>query len=116
MIHEECEKAGMPRPVYKAGHDRICLTFISGPWSETDEDAVELISAKELTPMESRIYTAIAEGRYTTAKDMAISLGTSLSSVERATAKLRDSNRVRRAGNNRSGNWELVVQSDEKGT
>ena len=113
-IYEECEKAGMPRPVYKAGHDRTCLTFISGPWSETDEDVTEPVVAKGLTPLELEVYKAIREGKYTTAEAMAASSGVSVRTVKNALYELRDRGLIHRIGSNKKGVWEVILRPAEK--
>ena len=80
----------------------------SGLWSETDEDITEPVSDKELTPLESKIYAAMAEGRYTTLEEAAKSLGTSTKTVHRATVKLSEMELIRRVGSKKSGLWELI--------
>jgi len=114
LMRDECKKAGIPEPVYESNADGIRIIFESGPWSDTGEDVTEFTLGKGFTPLEHKVYKAIAEGKYTTSKNMASSLGTSLSTIERATSKLRDLNLIQRIGNNRSGNWELAVQPDKK--
>jgi len=62
----------------------------------------------DLSPIEIEVCRAIGEGRYTTAKDMAASIGVSLSSIEKTTAKLKDKGLIQRAGSDKKGTWELV--------
>ena len=62
----------------------------------------------DLTPIEIEVCRAIGERRYTTAKDMAASLGVSLSSIEKTTAKLKDKGLIQRVGSDKKGAWELV--------
>jgi len=66
------------------------------------------IDLKGLSPLEIEVYRIIVEGRYTTAKDTAVTVGTSLRTFKRATAKLEDMKLIRRRGNNRSGTWEAT--------
>jgi len=107
LIREECEKAGIPEPVYEVDTDGIRIIFKSGPWSDNGEDTTEQSVTDELKPLEMEIYKMIAEGRYTTAREMAVSLGTSSRTVERSVVKLKKMGLVRRAGSKKNGKLEL---------
>lgn len=79
----------------KTGESREGHTFVS-------------TSSNGPSSLEMEVYRAIYEGKYTTAKDMATSLGVSLSSIEKTTAKLKDKGLIQRAGSDKKGTWELV--------
>ena len=108
LIRDECEKAGIPEPVYETSADGVRIIFKSGPWSDTGEEIEQVIPVIELTESESMVYEAIAEGRYTTADNVAVSVGLSVATVKRATVKLKNTGVIRRAGTNRKGKWEIV--------
>ena len=106
LIQDECKNAGIPQPTYEADGYGIRIIFKSGPWPYDGESSSAPIDLYDLTPLETEIYKAIAEGRYTTTKDMASSFETSQSSVERATAKLKGMGLIRRVGSDKKGTWE----------
>jgi len=89
-------------------YDEHAIEVLNGLWP-TQMGPIVTKLPDNLSPLDIAVYKAIAEGTYTTAKDTAVSLGVSQISVERSTAKLRDKNLIRRAGNNRSGKWELII-------
>ena len=111
FIREECEKAGIPEPLYEVDIDGVRIIFRSGPWSDTGEDVTEPSVIEGLKPLEYEIYKAIAEGRYTTAENMAISSGFSVRTVYSALYKLRDANLIQRVGSDKKGTWELSQRS-----
>jgi len=112
LIQDECKNAGVPQPTYEVDDYGVRIIFKSGPWPYDGDDIMEQSAAKELTPLEAKIYKAIAESRYTTAKDMAISLGVSPTSVERSIASLKESGLIRRVGSDKKGAWECARPSD----
>ncbi|MCL2296425.1 MAG: putative DNA binding domain-containing protein [Methanomassiliicoccaceae archaeon] len=114
LIKNECEKAGIPQPVYEIGKNGISVIFRSGPWSDTGEEVTEPTIAKKLTPLEYEIYKAIAEGRYTTAEDMAASSRSSVRTVKSALYKLRDADLIQRVGSDKKGTWELVQRPADR--
>jgi len=67
-----------------------------------------------LSENEADVYMAIAEDRYTTAKDLATSIGMSARTIERVIVKLRENGSIRREGNNRKGKWELVARTTDE--
>ena len=77
---------------------------------ETDKERErrvrKAINVEGLTPSEIDVYRIIAEGRFTTAKDVAASIGSSLITVKRATEKLADMGLIRRTGSKKTGAWE----------
>ena len=62
-----------------------------------------------LSPLESLVFEAIINGKYTTAEKTATTLKTSSISVERAIIKLKDMGLIRRAGSDKKGRWELIT-------
>ena len=108
LIKEECEKAGIPQPVYEVGKNWISIIIKSGPWSDTGEEVTEPSVIEGLKPLEYEIYKAIAEGRYTTAESMATSFGLSERTVVNTLIKLRDVNLIHRVGSKKTGTWELT--------
>jgi len=115
FIREECEKAGIPEPLYDVDVDGIRIIFRSGPWSDTGEEVTEPSVIERLKPLEYEIYKAIAEGRYTTVKNMAASSGLSVRTVYSAIYKLRDANLIQRVGSDKKGTWELFQRpADQK--
>ena len=106
MIQEECEKAGIPKPVYVTNCDGVRIIFKSGPWSDTGEDIPVKIDTSGLTPLESEVYKAIAEGRYTNSGDVAISLETTDRTVRRITRRLKEIGLINRIGSDKKGVWK----------
>ena len=109
LIQEECEKAGIPKPVYEVDDSGIKIIFRSRPWSEGKSSEPVTVIFDDLTPLEIEVYKVIEEGKYTTSKDVALLLGSSERSVRRATDTLKAIGRIQREGNNRSGKWEVTT-------
>ena len=109
LIYDECEEAGIPKPVYELYDRRIGLTFKSGPWSDTGEEPVK-INTDGLTPSEIKIYNIIAEGKFTTAEEVSVTVGLTARTVKRATDKLVESGLIRRVGSKKTGIWEVIVE------
>ena len=61
-----------------------------------------------LSPLDVAVYKAIAEDTYTTATDIAKSLGSSAKTVRRSTDKLLNMGLIRRTGSNKKGSWETT--------
>ena len=87
----------------------ICLTFRSGPWSDTGEEGTASVSLESLDHLELEIYNFIKGGKFTTADETANILEISLRKVERTTSKLKTKGLIYRGGNNRSGKWETTT-------
>jgi len=114
LIQDECKAAGVPAPEYVVDQDGVRIIFRSGPWSDTGEDIEKSSIIEELTSSEIKICKIIAEGGYTTAKDIAICTGLSIRTVNRIIVKLKNMGIIYRIGNNRKGSWKLVVESSNK--
>ena len=91
--------------MYEVNIFGVNIIFRSGPWSDTGEDLPEAIDTSGLTPLEAEVYKAIAEGRYTTAENMAISSDSSVRTVKRILYKLRDNGLIQRSGSDKKGTW-----------
>ena len=63
----------------------------------------------DLSPLEIEIYKEIAEGRYTTAEELANLLGSSAITVKRATYRLKNLGLICREGSNKKGVWKLIL-------
>jgi len=61
-----------------------------------------------MSSLDIAVYKAIAEGKYTTAEEMAESIGSTGRTVRRITSKLKDLDMIRRAGSKKKGEWELM--------
>lgn len=108
LIRDECEKAGIPRPVYKVGVCGVNIIFKSGPWSDTGEDIPAEISTEGLTPSEVLVYKLIAEGEFKTAEAAADVARLSVATVNRATVRLKDKGLIHRIGSDKTGAWALT--------
>ena len=105
-MREECRKNGNPDPEFHIEEDGIRVIFRSGSWPY-DGNVIQMPAEPDgLTSSDIEIYRAIVRGKYTTAEDMATSIGSSVKTVRRSTDKLREMNLIRRAGNHRKGAWE----------
>ena len=123
---ELCEQlgSGMKKimKVYKPEDYDISENFVSACFMY-NEHALEILSGSKKTQMgpsvtelpddlsslELSVYKAIADGKYTTAEEMAASSGSSARSVKSAVYKLRDLNLIHRVGSNKKGVWELIL-------
>jgi len=56
----------------------------------------------------SKIYNMTAEGRYTTSRDVAVSLRTDDKSIRRITEHLKEASLIHRGGTNRIGKWRAL--------
>ena len=112
LIQDECRNAGIPQPTYEVDGFGVRIIFRSGPWPYDGGEIKEPPLIEGLTPLEMEIYKAIAEGTYTTAEGVAITLESSVRTVKRATYKLRDMGFIRRIGSDKKGSWETVSEKD----
>jgi Predicted transcriptional regulator containing an HTH domain and an uncharacterized domain shared with the mammalian protein Schlafen len=76
--------------------------------SSTRNDRGKVMAVVSLTPTEKEIYKIIVEGKYTTAEDVASSIGSSVKTVRRSTDSLSDIGLIRRVGSDKKGNWEAI--------
>lgn len=119
LIRGACLAAAGPEPRFGCDSAGFWVEFPFPPWSEGEAASVKTLVK---TPVETRVKTLVKTRAKTPEKilevlgarpdmtlaELAISIGKSVSAVERASAKLVREGRLRYVGPQKGGHWEVL--------
>jgi predicted HTH transcriptional regulator len=94
-------------------YNEHALEVLNGLWPTQIGPKVTKLP-EGLSPLDIAVLKAIAEGKYTTAEEMAESIGSTGRTIRRITSKLKDLDLIRRAGSKKKGEWEVMPNTFSK--
>ena len=107
-ICESCRELGIPDPEYTVLGDDITVKFVALQSAKISDFRAPKHQPDVLGEvLEERVLNELRGNAGLNQKDLAERLHTSLSSVQRATSRLKESGRIQRVGGKRYGYWEI---------
>ena len=107
-ICESCRELGIPDPEYTVLGDDITVKFVALQSAKISDFRAPKLQPDVLGEvLEERVLNELRGNAGLNQKDLAERLHTSLSSVQRATSRLKESGRIQRVGGKRYGYWEI---------
>jgi ATP-dependent DNA helicase RecG len=102
-IMEACLEAELPLPEFQERSGGFVVTL-----NKTLDKTLDKTLGKTLGKTPDAIIALLQENPYLTLDEIAKRINRSISAVDRATAKLKSDNIVRRIGSRKEGHWEII--------
>ena len=113
-LFRQCRERGLPEPKFEEFGDGIKVTIYRRSGSEWVNGTTQLPDGRKISDVEIRIVDAMKENSKITQSQLAARLGIDINTVKYHVRNLSKNNVIERNGNNRSGEWVVLISDYTK--